>query len=167
MRCQLYILCEFRQLIWYGYLDLSWSRLCKVCVKFEYNGEKTIARTDHPSCPSLDKQALDRSKFSQSLCTTDHTPWMLIFASTTLLSLCPRSILPHCPECCTVSILQLNWRTNKILVIVQIRGAQTFTINRQGLECQTAINRIQHSYNPNFSKLEPSKVRLTYIHLIM
>ena len=124
-----------------------------------------IARTDHPSCPSLDKQALDRSKFSQSLCTTDHTPWMLLFASTTLLSLCPRSILPHCPECCTVSILQLNWRTNKILVIIQIRGAQTFTINRQGLECQTAINRIQHSYNPNFSELELSKVGLTYIHL--
>jgi len=44
-------------------------------------------------------------------------------------------------------------------------GVQTFTINRQGLECQMSINRIQHSYNPNFSELELSKVGLTYIHL--
>jgi len=44
------------------------------------------------------------------------------------------------------------------------RGFQTFRINRQGLECQMSMNRIQHSYNPNFSELELSKVRLTYTH---
>jgi len=42
----------------------------------------------------------------------DHPPWM-IFTSTGLTSFWPRCILPHCPECCTVPILQLNRGTNK------------------------------------------------------
>ena len=142
------------------------------CIWFRYTRSTTHwreARDDScPSCPSLDKHALDRSKFSLFACV-------------------PRNTLHGCLSSLQQRFWAFAWDAfflivqnaaryrfcNSIDVQIRLwlsycdntRGFQTFTINRQGLECQMSINRIQHSYNPNFSELELSKVGLTYIHL--
>ena len=132
-----------------------------MCVKFEYNGEKIIALTDHPSCPSLDKHALDRSKFSLLACVPQIQVQQCFsaFARDAFFLMVQNAARYRFCNSIDVQIrLWLSYCDNT-------RGFQTFTINRQGLECQMSINRIQHSYNPNFSELELSKVGLTYIHL--
>jgi len=133
--------------------------------------KKMIARTDHPSCPSLDKHALDRSKFS----LLARVPQITHAASCMDVDLRFNNASGPLPEMHSSSLSRMLHGIDSATQLTykydfgyhNTSGVQTFTINRQGLECQMSINRIQHSYNPNFSELEPSKVRLTYIHLIM
>ena len=165
MWCQLYSK-WIRQLIWYEYLDLSWSGVCKVRIQWwkKWSPELIIPVAPawinkHWTDPSSAKACVPQitlhgcwSSLQQHFWAFARDPFFLIVQNAARYRFC-NSI--------DVQIrLWLSYCDNT-------RGFQTFTINRQGLECQTAINRIQHSYNPNFSELEPSKVRLTYIHLIM
>ena len=142
-----------------------------MCVKFEYNGEKMIALTDHPSCPSLDKHALDRSKFSLLACVPQIQVQQCFsaFARDAFFLMVQNAARYRFCNSIDVQIrLWLSYCDNTRGSIARkksnTRGSQTFTIIWQRLECQMSINRIQHSYNPNFSELELSKVRLTYPH---
>ena len=134
------------------------------CIWFRYTRSTTHwreARDDScPSCPSLDKHALDRSKFSLLACVPQIQVQQCFsaFARDAFFLMVQNAARYRFCNSIDVQIrLWLSYCDNT-------RGFQTFTINRQGLECQMSMNRIQHSYNPNFSELELSKVRLTYTH---